>query len=223
MAFEEDKKAPIPGWLVSFGDMMTLILTFFILLVSMASEQNPVTMASGIGSFEVALSSHGLPGLLTGDQRREIFNRVRARFELPPLEPGEMEMLDRELTQDELLPVDSISDAPRHVEVMSNVLAVFAPGAVELDPSAARQLARKVVVLKPRPREILVIEAHGDGDSTGADRDLAWARAEGLRQVLVRKHGFAPASVEARVPWSTPPDRPMSGLALGRLRALKAP
>ena len=32
----EEKKAGPPAYMVSFGDMMTLILTFFILLVSMA-------------------------------------------------------------------------------------------------------------------------------------------------------------------------------------------
>ena len=30
------KKKGAPGWMVSFGDMMTLILTFFILLVSLS-------------------------------------------------------------------------------------------------------------------------------------------------------------------------------------------
>jgi len=36
-----DKKCPecpkcLPGWLVQFGDLMSLLLTFFILLLSMA-------------------------------------------------------------------------------------------------------------------------------------------------------------------------------------------
>jgi len=220
MAFEEDKKAPIPAWLVSFGDMMTLILTFFILLVSMASEQNPATIARGLGSFEVALNSHGLPGLLSGDERLEIFNRVRARFELPPLEEGELEMIDRKPSQSELLPVERISETPKQVEIVSNVLVVFAEGSSTVDAHTRRRLSREVSALKPRAREVLVIEGHGDSDSRGPDRELAWARAESVRRLLVEEMGFSVTAVEARVPWAPPLDRPMKGTVLGRLRGL---
>ena len=36
MAVEEDPPAGVPEWVVSFGDMMSLLLTFFIMLVSMS-------------------------------------------------------------------------------------------------------------------------------------------------------------------------------------------
>lgn len=36
MAVEEDPPASIPEWVVTFGDMMSLLLTFFIMLVSMS-------------------------------------------------------------------------------------------------------------------------------------------------------------------------------------------
>ncbi|MBS0208092.1 MAG: OmpA family protein [Planctomycetes bacterium] len=36
MAVEEDPPAAVPEWVVSFGDMMSLLLTFFIMLVSMS-------------------------------------------------------------------------------------------------------------------------------------------------------------------------------------------
>jgi chemotaxis protein MotB len=36
MAVEEDPPASIPEWIVTFGDMMSLLLTFFIMLVSMS-------------------------------------------------------------------------------------------------------------------------------------------------------------------------------------------
>jgi len=223
MAFTEDKKAPIPAWFVSFGDMMTLILTFFILLVSMASEQNPASMARGLGSFEVALHSHGLPGLLSGDERLAIFNRVRARFELPPLEEGEMEMVDRAPSQTELLPVDSITRTPKQVEIASNVLVTFREGSSTVDPHTRRRLAREVTSLRPRKREILVIEGYGDANSRDEDRLLAWARADGVRRLLIDEFEFNQDSVEARVPWAPPEDRPMKATVLWKLRALEQP
>src|SRR5438067_123560 len=36
MAVEEDPPPAVPEWVVSFGDMMSLLLTFFIMLVSMS-------------------------------------------------------------------------------------------------------------------------------------------------------------------------------------------
>ena len=36
MAIEEEPEAGIPEWVVTFGDMMSLLLTFFIMLVSMS-------------------------------------------------------------------------------------------------------------------------------------------------------------------------------------------
>ena len=41
MAFQEDPPAGVPEWLVTFGDMMSLLLTFFIMLVSLSEVASP--------------------------------------------------------------------------------------------------------------------------------------------------------------------------------------
>ena len=79
----EEKKGA-PAWMVSFGDMMTLILTFFILLVSMGKRQQVGLVASGVGSFLVAVRSFGLPGVLDESETASMFDNVRERFNLPP-------------------------------------------------------------------------------------------------------------------------------------------
>ena len=65
-----------PAWMVSFGDMMTLILTFFILLVSMADTQNVGLVASGVGSFLVEVRSFGLPGVMDDYETAQVFDTV---------------------------------------------------------------------------------------------------------------------------------------------------
>ena len=60
------KKAPSGpnnGYLVSFGDTMTALLAFFIVLNSLASEQTGANLCSGTGSFVQVTDSHGLPGI----------------------------------------------------------------------------------------------------------------------------------------------------------------
>ena len=63
------KKGPPEGpsnaYLMSFGDTMTALLAFFIVLNSLAQEQTGANLYSGTGSFVSAISSLGLPGNLS--------------------------------------------------------------------------------------------------------------------------------------------------------------
>lgn len=56
------EKGPSKAYLVSFGDTMTTLLAFFIIMNSLAKEQTGANMHSGTGSFVRALNSLGMPG-----------------------------------------------------------------------------------------------------------------------------------------------------------------
>ena len=53
---------PSKAWLVSFGDTMTTLLAFFIVLCSLAEEQTGANLYRGTGSFVNAMRGEGLPG-----------------------------------------------------------------------------------------------------------------------------------------------------------------
>lgn len=40
MTIDDDSPAPVPDWILTFGDMMSLLLTFFIMLVSMSEMKS---------------------------------------------------------------------------------------------------------------------------------------------------------------------------------------
>jgi len=65
----EDKKG-IPAWLVSFTDMVTLLLSFFILLQAFASVRDPELFHKGQGGFRRAIFRLGLPDWLFGQPER---------------------------------------------------------------------------------------------------------------------------------------------------------
>lgn len=57
--------AKVPGYIVTFSDMVTLLLTFFVLLLSLAKVQDPELFNKGRHAFWRSLRCHGL-GVLYG-------------------------------------------------------------------------------------------------------------------------------------------------------------
>lgn len=66
-AIKPPDELPSKAWLMSFGDTMTTLLAFFIVLCSMAEDQSGANLHRGTGSFVQTLGSAGLNGLLSGD------------------------------------------------------------------------------------------------------------------------------------------------------------
>lgn len=72
---KEPSAPPSKAYLVSFGDTMTALLAFFIVLNSFAKDQTGANMHSGTGSFVNAVSSIGLPGTAPGDRSNLVIEK----------------------------------------------------------------------------------------------------------------------------------------------------
>ena len=66
---------PSKAYLVSFGDTMTALLAFFIVLNSLAKEQTGANMYSGTGSFINAVKSLGVPGQFSGNRSSNMIRK----------------------------------------------------------------------------------------------------------------------------------------------------
>jgi chemotaxis protein MotB len=215
--FKEEPKPGPPAYMVSFGDMMTLILTFFILLVSMSEEQQAGLVAKGVGSFIERLRSHGLNGVLSEAERRAIFEGVRARFNLPPEEDPERREEHLEASQLELVRAEALSALAPHDELVQPAAAVFEPGSSELSSAARAYLDKLAPTLRPLRAQVLVLEGHADEEPAGVaggaplgDRWLAFARASAVRDWLLSAHDYPIERVLARV-WIRELERPDVG------------
>ena len=59
---------PSQAYLISFGDTMTALLAFFIVMNSLAEEQTGAKLYSGTGSFIRAVRTMGMPGMFPSDK-----------------------------------------------------------------------------------------------------------------------------------------------------------
>jgi len=197
----KEKKKGAPAYMVSFGDMMTLILCFFILLVSMAEERKAGLLAKGVGSFVVALKTHGLDGILSGAEKKAIFEHVRRRFNLPPEDDPERRESHFDASHFELVRAKALEALRPHREVRQPQVATFAADSAALSIEARNYLDRLAGTLRPTQGQVLQLEGHAldAGERFQNDNQwLAFSRAEEVRQYLITQHRFAPDRVEAR-------------------------
>jgi chemotaxis protein MotB len=163
-------KRPVPIWVLSYGDMTTNMLTFFILLVGFASSRDAGLMATGTGSFIRALDSFGLPGLLQGSPHAINKGAPLPNFPIPGryVEPAKDIFGGQTLTD---LPKDRLREATIDYLRADRAVALptpvtFLPGTAELDPASAKALDT-IAELAQQGVSHVGIEAHVSGPDDG--------------------------------------------------------
>lgn len=71
-----EPSVPSKAYLVSFGDTMTALLAFFIVLNSLAREQTGAQMHTGTGSFAKAFAKSGVPGHYAGNRSKDMIQQT---------------------------------------------------------------------------------------------------------------------------------------------------
>jgi len=140
-----------PEWLVTFSDVMTLLLTFFVLLLSMASLQDIKKKHLAIGSLS---SSFGI-----GKENMSIIGKNMAK-DVKLLEPGVMDTKDLEPLKN-LIWEDFSEDLDfrenKFIQIFSvNAELLFKKGTAELTPEGKTILKKIAPVLKKVKYPVLV-------------------------------------------------------------------
>jgi chemotaxis protein MotB len=143
MAKKEKKQVEegMPAWLVTFSDLMTLLLTFFVLLLSMASltdeRKKKEALGSLIGSF--GIGDRGLNVLAT--------EKDSVMAEPGPMEGEDLETLKPLIWDDKSEDINFISN--RFIQVVTiNGDVLFEPGQVQLTEKGKKLLNKMLPVLK---------------------------------------------------------------------------
>ncbi len=76
----EEPGAPnVPAYIVTFSDMVTLLLTFFVMLLSLAQVQDPELFHKSRDAFNEHIDNFGL-GVLMGKQMVPDFKRAKMKY-----------------------------------------------------------------------------------------------------------------------------------------------
>ena len=200
---EHDAPPGVPPWLISFGDMMTLFLCFFIVLVTMAPKQDAGLIAAGLGPFIAAMENKGSDLPLTGAESLQAVNTYRKRFGLVPITDPEQILGAAEVKSARDIEKLVKQSLRPYSEMKQPYVALFEADSAELGEQARGYLDSLAETLRPGHGQILVLEGHANDAGKSFRNDNAWlagARAQAVKEYLTGEHGFVTTRVEARAP-----------------------
>jgi len=197
MAVEEEEVPGIPEWVVTFGDMMSLLLTFFIMLVSMSEMKEDEKYQAMVESFRMQFG-HDMTqeSMVPGDSKPRGAN-------LPTPIPlmGKSKKKDLKSGGQEIQAIVGESERVQIVrpgeDSTSGGNIFFAEHATELTETNKRNLQRIIGQIAGKPQRI-EIRGHTTrrpiDPSTGFKSllDLAHARTVNTRKFLIEHGGIDP-------------------------------
>lgn len=136
----------MPGYIVTYSDMVTLLLTFFVMLISLASVQDPGLFNRGRGAFVESVRGFGL-GVLYGRRQSCDFGEERIEYFIDSPEDGSGRTIDAK--EEEIRRLFNkvgrmVTAIPSQIVAESTGFSVtnvrFAPGDAALDEPAKKFL-----------------------------------------------------------------------------------
>ena len=75
----EESSSKVPAYIVTFSDMVTLLLTFFVMLMTLANTRDPELFNKGRGALIQSIKEFGL-GMFYGRRERPNFGNTKIRY-----------------------------------------------------------------------------------------------------------------------------------------------
>ncbi|HPO30428.1 MAG TPA: flagellar motor protein MotB [Candidatus Hydrogenedentes bacterium] len=184
-----------PEWLVTYGDLMSLLLTFFVLLLSFSTiseEDFNQAMMSMQGAFSVLPRFSGIISNIPRNRQQQeesvhnVARRLRRRIQVLGLE--------REVK------IDYDARGGLKISFPDNIL--FEPGSAELKPEAFSFLDEVAGMLNEMPDSFVEVRGHTDntpppeGGPYRDNFDLSHARADAVGRRMIESGGISPERLE---------------------------
>lgn len=183
------KKRGVPAYMVSFGDMVTLLLTFFILLVALADTQEAGLVGAGRGPIVRHVLAKGQPGIMSGRliEHRQRFKRDAWWIPSQEGDPDELEEVRDKLDQELLVrfrPDEASINYERDRLVLRLPARVrFVAGRPVLDEALAETMTLVAERLRRDPSRRVRIS----GDVPATILEMEWTESARLGRLVYQR------------------------------------
>ena len=213
-------KPGAPGWLATFSDLCTLLLTFFILLLSFAKTETAKYEAA-VGSLRNAFGGNVLkageviragkspsdaPTMIDSDMPAKPFpiefltaEGLLEKHEINRDSDTQLNQLKKMLAENELSEAANVYEMPETILVRMKDKIQFRPGSVGIDDINIQVFERLVKMMKENNWNIM-IEGHSEaGESLSKDKSvdayaLSAQRAMAVSKSLIQR-GISPGRI----------------------------
>jgi chemotaxis protein MotB len=191
----EDCNEGLPMWMATFSDMVTLLLTFFVLLLAMATFDDTQRVEAVFQSVHEALGVGGQNARLIGIQTQPSYSQdATIRDEvMRPIVSRLRQAMENHISEDLIRMVQN----EQEVRLRLDDRVFFRPGATSLHPTAYALIADIADILSEQEGHIRV---EGHTDATGDERAnwvLASARALSVVEAFREKGPIAGSRLES--------------------------
>ncbi len=201
------KSADIPEWVVTYGDLMSLLLCFFILLAAFSELKQPKEYQKVIDSIREALGVDGGEGIMDLDDMLKNVPLDPQTYLKPQLDPNVNQAVDDD---------DNVDGRAKNVSVLHDAqrwtpggALFFTPGSTELTPQSKHTLDTQII---PRVKDIrfkVLVRGHAYGVTditTNLDlEDMSYKRASAVRNYLIDQGEVNPLNLTIVACGSTEP------------------
>jgi chemotaxis protein MotB len=188
MEVEEDDPPGVPEWVVTYGDMMSLLLTFFIMLVSMSELKDEGKNRAALNSMREAFGpmggTSGAPGRTFNSRSSNEFMSSKSENKKTGLEKGSIASAGGGGRQKSVETVN-------HGEIVTIGGSLeFDQFATELDDESTEDLQRVLAAIRKVPNRIIV-RGHCYAEQVRKipqfrdQHDLSFARARSVAKYLI--------------------------------------
>ena len=188
MEIEEDAPPGVPEWVVTYGDMMSLLLTFFIMLVSMSELKDEGKNRAALNSMKEVFGpmdgTSGVPGRTFNSRSSNDFMSSKSSNKKTGLEEGSIDSAGGGGPEAAVKTVN-------HGEIVTVGGSLeFDQWDAELDKTATADLNRIIEAVKRVPNRI-VVRGHAWAEPVGKipqfrdEHDLSFARARSVAKYLI--------------------------------------
>jgi chemotaxis protein MotB len=184
--------AGAPLWMVTFSDMVTLLLTFFVMLMATANFEDVGRVEAVLQSIRTALAVGGYHKNLLGISKdtlegpREIVEMKKTM----PVTADLTAVLENAISRD----LVRMTRTQTEVRLAMDPSVFFPPGQTELHPAAFGVVVEVANILENHAGLDLRVEGHSDGSGTTAERwNISTLRATAVAAAIdERGQGLAP-------------------------------